>query len=208
MRLRRDVTDTTPDAARVAWRRRLVGASGVGLIAAAGAVVGRLPAAAVVPVMVVLLAGIDLVSGVLAKSWAATNSGWLMLAGGAMYLVMFWGYGVSLRFGELSTITIGWVVIVTVGNMALDKFRYQVNFPTSKWLVAILVRGAPRLPDGRPQGRRIGLNRRAAGYCAALRHVREVPSALAVPARGRRSELSKERGWHARARRRAPAPSW
>jgi hypothetical protein len=138
-RLRRDVTDTTPDAARVAWRRRLVGASGVGLIAATGAVVGRLPAVAVVPVMVVLLAGIDLVSGVLAKSWAATNSGWLMLAGGAMYLVMFWGYGVSLRFGELSTITIGWVVIVTVGNMALDKFRYQVNFPTSKWLVAILI---------------------------------------------------------------------
>ena len=89
--------------------------------------------------MVVLLAGIDLVSGVLAKSWAATNSGWLMLAGGAMYLVMFWGYGVSLRFGELSTITIGWVVIVTIGNMALDRFRYQVNFPTSKWLVAILI---------------------------------------------------------------------
>jgi hypothetical protein len=40
--------------------------------------------------MVVLLAGIDLVSGVVAKSWATTHSGWLMLAGCAMYLVMFW----------------------------------------------------------------------------------------------------------------------
>ena len=79
--------------------------------------------------MVVLLAGIDLVSGVVAKSWADTHSGWLMLAGCAMYLVMFWIYGVSLRFGELSTITVGWVVLVTVGNMVLDKFRYQVNFP-------------------------------------------------------------------------------
>jgi hypothetical protein len=134
------MTDTTPDVARrPAWRRRLVGASGVGLLAAAAAVVMRLPAAAVVPVMVLLLAGIDLVSGVVAKSWAASHSGWLMFAGCAMYLVMFWGYGVSLRFGELSTITIGWVVIVTVGNMALDKFRYQVNFPTSKWLIALLV---------------------------------------------------------------------
>jgi hypothetical protein len=134
------VTDATPDSdRRPSWRRRLVGASGVGLFAAAGSVVGRLPAPAIVPIMVVLLAGIDLVSGVVAKSWAASHSGWLMLAGCAMYLVMFWGYGVSLRFGELSTITLGWVVLVTLGNLALDKFRYQVNFPTSKWLVAILI---------------------------------------------------------------------
>jgi hypothetical protein len=115
-----DVIDATPEARRP-HRRRLAGAFGIVLIAAAGAVVGRLPTAAIVPVMVVLLAGIDLVSGVVAKSWADTHSGWLMLAGCAMYLVMFWIYGVSLRFGELSTITVGWVVLVTVGNMALDK---------------------------------------------------------------------------------------
>jgi hypothetical protein len=129
--------DATPEGRRSS-RRRLAGALGVGLIAAAGTVVGRLPTAAIVPVMVVLLAGIDLASGVVAKSWATTHSGWLMLAGCAMYLVMFWIYGVSLRFGELSTITVGWVVLVTVGNMALDKIHYQVNFPTSKWLAAIL----------------------------------------------------------------------
>ena len=41
-------------------------------------------------------------------------------------------------FGELSTTTIGWVVLVTVGNMALDKAPYRVNFPTSKWLAAML----------------------------------------------------------------------
>jgi hypothetical protein len=127
-----DVIDATSDGRRP-HRPRLAGAFGIVLIAAAGAVVGRLPTAAIVPVMVVLLAGIDLVSGV-----ADTHSGWLMLAGCAMYLVMFWIYGVSLRFGELSTITVGWVVLVTVGNMALDKVHYQVNFPTSKWLAAIL----------------------------------------------------------------------
>jgi hypothetical protein len=132
-----DVIDATSDGRRP-HRRRLAGAFGIVLIAAAGAVVGRLPTAAIVPVMVVLLAGIDLVSGVVAKFWADTHSGWLMLAGCAMYLVMFWIYGVSLRFGELSTITVGWVVLVTVGNMALDKVHYQVNFPTSKWLAAIL----------------------------------------------------------------------
>ena len=84
-----DVIDATPEARRP-HRRRLAGAFGIVLIAAAGAVVGRLPTAAIVPVMVVLLAGIDLVSGVVAKSSADTHSGWLMLAGCAMYLVMFW----------------------------------------------------------------------------------------------------------------------
>jgi hypothetical protein len=134
------MTDTTTEVTRrPAWRRRLAGASGVGLLAAAAALIMRLPAAAVLPVMVLLLAGIDLLSGVVAKSWVASHSGWLMFAGCAMYLVMFWGYSATLRFGELSTITIGWVVLVTVGNMALDKFRYQVNFPTSRWLVALLV---------------------------------------------------------------------
>jgi hypothetical protein len=124
-------------AARPAWRGRLAGATGVAGLAAAGALVGRLPAPVVVPVMVVVLAGIDLASGVVAKSWAASDSAWLMAGGFAMYLVMFWLYGVTLRFGELSTITIGWVVLVTVGNIALDKFRYQVAFPASKWIAAL-----------------------------------------------------------------------
>jgi hypothetical protein len=123
---------------RPSWRRRLAGVSGVGLLAAAGALVGRVPTPFVVPAMVALLAGIDLGSGVIAKSWAASHSAWLMAGGSAMYLVMFWVYGISLRFGELSTVTIGWVVLVTVGDMALDKFHYQVQFPPSKWLAAML----------------------------------------------------------------------
>ena len=52
-----------------------------------------------------------------------------MLAGCAMYLVMFWIYGVSLRFGELSTITVGWVVLVTVGNMAVGQSPLPGELP-------------------------------------------------------------------------------
>jgi hypothetical protein len=29
-------------------------------------------------------------------------------------------------------------VLVTVGNMPLDEIHYQVNFPTSNWLAAVL----------------------------------------------------------------------
>jgi hypothetical protein len=86
--------------------------------------------------LVVLLAGIDIVSGVVAKGWAGTHSRWLLIGGCALYLIMFWIYGVTLRFGELSTVTIGWVVLVTVTNMALDRFVYQLHFSTSRWLAA------------------------------------------------------------------------
>lgn len=128
---------TAEAAGRPAWRGRLAGATAVAGLAAAGTLLGRLPAPVVVPVMVIVLAAIDLASGVVAKSWVASDSVWLMAGGFAMYLVMFWLYGVTLRFGELSTITVGWVVLITVGNMALDKFHYQVAFPVSKWIAAL-----------------------------------------------------------------------
>jgi hypothetical protein len=41
------------------------------------------------------------------------------------------------RLGQLPTITIGWVVMVTVANMTLDRYVYRVQFPVSKWLAAI-----------------------------------------------------------------------
>jgi len=76
-------------------------------------------------------------SGVVAKGWAGTSSRWLLLGGCAIYVVLFWLHGLSLRIGQLSTITIGWVVIVTVANMALDHFVYDVQFPLPKWLAAL-----------------------------------------------------------------------
>jgi hypothetical protein len=53
-----------------------------------------------------------------------------------LFILLFWIYGISLRFGELSTVTIGWVVLITVADMGLDRFVYRVHFPPSKWVAA------------------------------------------------------------------------
>jgi hypothetical protein len=101
----------------------------------------RAPAAVIVPVMIVVLAGIDIVGGVVAKSWALGRSPWAFVAGVSLFALLFWIYGLSLRHGELSTITIGWVVLVTLADMGLDRFYYDVHFPLPKWLAAFAAVG-------------------------------------------------------------------
>jgi hypothetical protein len=101
----------------------------------------RAPATVVVPAMIVVLAGIDIVGGVVAKSWALGRSPWAFAAGVSLFALLFWVYGLSLRHGELSTITIGWVVLVTLADMGLDRFYYNVHFPLSKWLAAFAAVG-------------------------------------------------------------------
>jgi hypothetical protein len=129
-------TGSRPGAVSTARWRRLAGSAGIGVLAIVASWISRLPSAAVLPITIVLLGVIDIVSGVVAKGWAGSNSRWLLVGGCAMYVVMFWLHGLSLRVGQLSTITIGWVVMVTVANMTLDRFVYRVQFPIGKWLAA------------------------------------------------------------------------
>lgn len=116
--------------------RRLVLPAVAGL-AAVAACLERLPAAYAVPVLVVLLAGVDFVIGLVAKSWSSSGSLIALLPGLALSLVLFWLYGVSLRRGHLSTITVGWVVVVACADLLIDRFGFGVQLPLSKWLAAI-----------------------------------------------------------------------
>ena len=45
-----------------------------------------------VPFMIVLLAGVDIVGAIAAKSWARTPGVWVFLAWSATYLLLFWIY--------------------------------------------------------------------------------------------------------------------
>lgn len=109
----------------------------LGVFSSVAMVSVRVPAVIIVPVMIVVLAGIDIVGGIVAKSWALGRSPWAFAAGVVLFVLLFWVYGMSLRHGELSTITIGWVVLVTLADMGLDRFHYDVHFPLSKWLAAL-----------------------------------------------------------------------
>jgi hypothetical protein len=118
-------------------RRRLTIGAAIALVAGLSSVAVRLPTVVLVPSMIVLLAGIDIAGALAAKTWADAPGIWVFVAGSGIYILLFWVYALSLRHGELTTVTVGWVVVITVGTMALDQFRYGAHFPVSKWVAAV-----------------------------------------------------------------------
>lgn len=105
----------------------------------------------------VLLAAFDFMGAVFAKEWAARGR-LVFLAGGiASFVALFVVYARVLRFAELSVVTIGWIVMLQVGLVAMDRLHYGVGIHWSKWLVVVLMLGLQLYlllgPDPRP-GRR------------------------------------------------------
>ena len=91
----------------------------VGEVAGAGAHRSWLPVIAAM----VALAGLDLIGAMLARSWADHRSIVSMVGGIMVFGLLFVVYGKSLDYVELSTVTIGWVVLLQLGVMVLDRFE-------------------------------------------------------------------------------------
>lgn len=62
----------------------------------------------------------------------------LVLGAGA-FVVLFWVYASSLRYAELALVTMGWVVMLQVGLVLIDRWRYGVELPTGKWVAIAVV---------------------------------------------------------------------
>ncbi len=88
----------------------------------------------VATVAMVCLAGLDLVGAVLAKEWADHGSLRALVLGAGTFLVLFWVYASSLRYAELALVTMGWVVMLQVGLVLIDRWRYGVELPAGKWV--------------------------------------------------------------------------
>jgi hypothetical protein len=83
--------------------------------------------------VVILLAGLDLAGSVLAKEWAG-DAHPLAFAGGLLtFVALFTVYAIGLRYAEMSTVTFGWIVVLQVGVLLVERLRYQVELPTGKW---------------------------------------------------------------------------
>ena len=93
----------------------------------------------VILAVVLLLAGLDLAGSVLAKEWAGASRPWAFAAGAGVFLVLFAVYAVGLRYAEMSTVTFGWIVVLQVGVLVVERLRYGVNLPTGKWLAIVLI---------------------------------------------------------------------
>ncbi len=94
------------------------------------------------PVVAVLamgvLAGLDLLGAVAAKHWAEDGSRWAVAGGLVTFVALFWVYASSLRYAELAIVTMGWIVLLQVGILVVDRLHFGVALPTGK-LVAIVI---------------------------------------------------------------------
>jgi multidrug transporter EmrE-like cation transporter len=93
-----------------------------------------IPRFAVLTGAMLLLAGLDICGALLAKQWADQGSRPCFLIGLLTFAVLFTVYATSLKTAELSMVTLGWVVLLQVGLLLADRFRFQVEYSWDKWL--------------------------------------------------------------------------
>ena len=84
------------------------------------------------------LAALDLLGAVAAKEAVLQRSPTAALVGVAAFVALFWVYASSLQYAELAPVTFGWIVILQVGVVLLDAWRYGQR-PTGGAWVAIVV---------------------------------------------------------------------
>ncbi|MGG5257559.1 hypothetical protein [Phycicoccus avicenniae] len=84
------------------------------------------------------LAGLDLLGAVAAKEWAERGSVVALAGGVACFVVLFWVYASSLRYAELAVVTMGWIVLLQIGILVVDRLHFGTTLPTGK-LVAVVI---------------------------------------------------------------------
>jgi hypothetical protein len=87
----------------------------------------------------VLLAVVDLASAYVTKEAVVRRSVPWAFAGVALFVLLFYVYASSLQYAELTLITLGWIVILQVGVVLLDRFRYGQVLGPDKWAAIILI---------------------------------------------------------------------
>jgi hypothetical protein len=97
---------------------------------------GGFPTAATGSMLV--LVALDLAGAYCAVRYTATGQQIWWAVGTVSYLVCFPIYAAALRWGELGTVTLAWLVSVQIGTLVIDWATKGTTLPASK-LVAVLV---------------------------------------------------------------------
>lgn len=82
----------------------------------------------------VVLALLDLIGSVAAKEWSRGGGVPSLAVGVVAFLTLFWVYASALQYAELALVTLGWIVVLQVGLLLVDRFRYGVQLPTGHWV--------------------------------------------------------------------------
>lgn len=87
---------------------------------------------------ILVLAALDLIGAALARSWSDHRSTVTMVGGMMVFSLLFLVYGKSLDYAELSTVTIGWIVLLQIGVVVLDRL-HGVAIPPQKFAAIGLI---------------------------------------------------------------------
>ena len=96
------------------------------------------PLPVVATVCMAALAALDLAGAFAAKEWAASKSPMALSLGALSFLVLFWVYASSLQYAELAVVTMGWIVLLQLGILVIDRIVFDSSLPAGK-LVAVVI---------------------------------------------------------------------
>jgi len=88
---------------------------------------------------ILVLAALDLAGAALARSWSDHRSMITMFGGMAVFSLLFVVYGKSLDYAELSTVTIGWIVLLQIGVVVLDRLNGVAIPPPKMTAIALIL---------------------------------------------------------------------
>lgn len=100
------------------------------------------PSWLVAALAMLVLAGLDLAGAFAAKEAVARRSLPLAATGVALFVLLFWVYASSLQYAELAPVTLGWVVLLQVGVVLLDRYRYGTPVSRGQWAAVAIVLAA------------------------------------------------------------------
>jgi hypothetical protein len=99
----------------------------------------RLPGWVGATVAIVALAGLDLVGAVLASRWSSSKDPLTLALGVAAFGLLFVVYARGLAFATLTTVTLGWVVLLQVGVVVIDNVERRTIPPPDRLVVILLI---------------------------------------------------------------------
>ncbi len=106
----------------------------------------RLPDSWPLPVVATLcmaaLAALDLLGAIAAKEWAERQSTLALGLGALAFVVLFWVYASSLQYAELAVVTMGWIVLLQVGIVLVDRLHYGATLPAGKMAAIVVILAA------------------------------------------------------------------
>ena len=100
------------------------------------------PLPVVATLAMVALAGLDLIGAYAAKEWAEQKNTLALVLGALAFLVLFWVYASSLQYAELAVVTMGWIVLLQVGIVLIDRIHFGATLPAGKMAAIVIILAA------------------------------------------------------------------